>query len=864
MARLPTILSEARIPSVGPDTRVDVREIPYLVNSGLPALGDKASEFFGTVAKVEKAARDENAITTSVADVTAKLDQYRIDLEKDPDYAGREAKFQAEATRLRGEALPALSNAASLDFDRRFQGLYAGQAHSIRTQARHDEIQSQIVDLDAATNKQLETALNAPNRLVRNATLDEIKLSIERARDTGVLSAAAAKKFHKDTLGKFDELTVSRVMRKAPGQALALLNDDAATPNLDPLRREQLKIHAQSRLEQMSALAKADARDKVADVLKSFEGGNLNPPNKDEAYRAASRFPDLQKHLAHAEYIYGSAAEFNAKDLPERNSIVASMIEDQAAGRNRGNDTVLLGAYQKLNSSLVHAYTTDFAATALQRNAVAAEAMATSQRDLAGFNEPDLATRLGAGPAAAAPMDAAQRFRASLAEMDKQGEKDGIPLYLRTLLPKQSAVAIEANINQLQGQQRLDLIRSLKDQYGPEYFPRVYRQLDAGKHLPADVKILAGGDLSNADGMLVQRAIALTPHQREEMVPDKDVRASVKSAVDAAGAAARETMARVPDGGQQKYADLAITAHAIADYLYGTKRVSSADAAATEAWKIVYGNNFASAGSVAIPKRDGQPVIAPDMVSAYQEYARKALLPGLNLEAPPPDAATARLSDATRIEMRRRTLATFGYFVADGEDRGMVMLDGNGEVARDANGRALRWSWNVIQSDARFLDWYTQRGKQDLPPIGTPVTPRTTTPHLLLPTAPEGSRNRIEQVPAYRRNKDGGGDGANPNLGGGGEADTLPLDNEQDWQKFYKEKLVPVMPYAQKYPHALRERDDGVRQLTMDFPRTDEGTQQSNEWRDYLMKRFPDGGSLTVNFGGFNRRIFNLPRKTGM
>ena len=112
----------------------------------------------------------------------------------------------------------------------------------MRWQAVKDQNDALRVDLDGSIDTMLESALNSRNKAERLAQLGAIEDAINRARDTGVLSYAQAKQYHKAKLEKFDELTVSRVMRTQPSLALSLLGDKSATPNLDPLPKAEQQV----------------------------------------------------------------------------------------------------------------------------------------------------------------------------------------------------------------------------------------------------------------------------------------------------------------------------------------------------------------------------------------------------------------------------------------------------------------------------------------------------------------------------------------------------------------------------------------------------------------------------------------------
>lgn len=736
MARLPQITADARLPADSGAAMADARYPLSTVGANVARLGEKGVDLAGTALVAQVHAQDQADATRAIAETTQKLDTLRQDLERDPNYLGREQKFNDAARQLETETTSALSPRAAAMFQERLAGLYQAQAHGVRTQARKDQTDELRVQLDENTNALLDAAVQAKNPIERQMKLDAVKAALTGARETGVISGAQEIALTKAKLEKFDEIQVSRYMRTNPSAAIRMLDDRAATPNLDPLRREQLKINAQVRLEQMSALAKADAHAEVSSVIDAFRRGNLQPANLDAAERKAASFPDLAKTLAGEKYVYNQAADFAAKDVPEQQRIITSMRESEQAGRATPTDTRLRDAYEHLSTSLARSFTADPMATAMQRNTAAADTYAAASRDYA------------AATTESARTEAQSRFQASLDELVTTQQKNGVPPHAIQLLPKASATAIEANVNQQTGQARVDLVQALKTQYAARW-PLIYRQLNAGQKLPADVKILASAELSNADALSVQRAMTLTEKQRAEMVPAPTDRTAIRDTLAKEGQAAREALARVPDGGAAAYGDLANAAHQVADYLYGTKAAASPEEAARRAWGIVFNDHWSVAGSVAIRKENGVPLADPNLVRSFQDYWKQKLLPEFGLAVPPPTPGIAHLDDAQRVAMSRRTLGSSGYWVADGQDRGMVLLDGAGIPARDANGRAIAYTWREILSDQSFLNWQSGQWRQ------RETEGEKAAPSLLLPSAPPASRDRIEQTPAYRRRLEG-------------------------------------------------------------------------------------------------------------
>lgn len=702
MAKLPQFVSEARLPATGGAAEIDRR---FPIDGGgraIGALADKAVDVAGTALIAAVHAREEGEVTAAIADTTQKLDTLRLELDKDPDYLGREPKFNAAAREIESAAVGAMSPNAARAYRQRLAGLYASQAHSVRWQAVKDQNDALRVDLDGSIDTMLESALGSRNKAERLAQLGAIEDAINRARDTGVLTYAQAKQYHKAKLEKFDELTVSRVMRTAPGAALTLLNDRDATPNLDPLRREQLKISATARAEQMSALAKSDARAEVASAIDAFGKGNLNPSNLTAAREKARAFPELSKQLAHAEYVYGQTHDFAAKSQAEQADLIAAMRRDEGRGSATPTDTALRDAYEKIHAATARAYRADPGATALQRNAPGAERLALAERAYAEAASPE------------AREDAGARFRQALLDLQHFQQTDGgLPPVLTRLLPKATADMLETNFNKLAGQPRLDFLEAQRNKYGA-LWPEILRQLDEGKKLPADVKILGaipGPFRAGPAAALVQQALAIPEKQRAELVPEEGVRKRIPVLVGEAAQPLRETMRRTP-GEMEAYGDYAEAIARTAEYLLGTKRASSPEDATRKAYKLIVDDHWAVAGNVRIPKIDGRPVADPTTVAGYAEYLKRNL-DQYYLAIPEATGPLAQVPELRRLQMWRDHLKAYGTITADRFENGVVLRDGEGRVVRGQNGQAIAATWAEIENDRDFRAWQRQGGRPD-------------------------------------------------------------------------------------------------------------------------------------------------------
>lgn len=702
MAKLPQFVSEARLPETAGAAEIDRRFPIDSTGRALATLGDKAVDVAGTALVAAAHARQEGEVTRAIADTTQKLDTLRLELDKDPDYLGREAKFNAAARAIESEAVGTLSGAAANAYRQKLAGLYASQAHSVRWQAVKDQNDALRVELDGNTDTMIESALATRNKAERLAKLGEIDDALKRAQETGVITGAQYLQWKKAKLEKFDEITVTRVMRTAPGTALQLLADKSATPNLDPLRREQLKIQATARGRQMSALAKSDARAEVASAIDAFGRGNLNPSNLETARLKARAFPELSKQLGHAEYVYGQTADFATKSQAEQADLIGAMRRDEGRGSATPTDTALRDAYEKIYAATAKAYRQDPGATAMQRNTPGAERLALAERAYADAPTPE------------AREDAGARFRQALLDLQHFQQTDGgLPPVMTRLLPKATADMLETNFNKLAGQERLTFLEAQRNKYGA-LWPEIYAQLNEGKRLPADVKILGainGPFRANQSAALIQQALAIPESKRGELVPEEGVRKRIPVLVGEAAQPLRETMRRVP-GEAEAYTDYADAIARTAEFLLGTKRAPSPESAVRQAYKLIVDDNWATAGSVRIPKIEGRPIADPTAIAAYGEYLRRNL-DQYYLAVPDAQGPLAQVPELRRLQMWRDHLKAYGSLTADRFEQGVVLRDGDGRIVRGQNGQAISATWDEIARDKDFQAWRAQGGRPD-------------------------------------------------------------------------------------------------------------------------------------------------------
>lgn len=687
MAKLPLLIAEGRLPGRAGAVAAD----PGAAAQGaraLGGLGDALERGGAQVAAIEKNARDTRDVISATADAAAELDAFRIELDKDADYTGRPEKFRQRAEQLKGRLTENMSGAAALDFEKSFERSYAVLAHSLRDKARKDEIEEHATKLDESNTKLLDVALRERDPRKKAMHLEQIAANIESAREANILSKPQADRIHKATLEKFERLQVSELRRTNPAAALRLLTAEEGKGGLkymDPLARREMALAVQTEMQRRAALTSMVARATVAEAASLFEHG-IRPENIEAARRAAAGNKDLTAKLETAEGNYHALAQFRTMDAGERRQAADAIAAKEAAEGLTAAQAALLAGYAKADAQIRTAFARDPMGAALAKNAPAAQALADAER--AG----DVTT-----------------FRATLDALAETQRREGVPAASVKLLPKQAEAALEATLAGPASQAQLDTIQMIQQRYGAEWAPRVFAQLDNGK-LPGHVKVIAAFGPKAAgdpDTKRIIEAAKVPEADWAKVLPDDDLRKETRRQVGALGGEIRAAMARLP-GGNQRYADFHRLTEDVAFSLLADKAAGNAADAAAQAWGIVHNRHFALAGSVAIPKVNGAPIADPAAISAYQDYV-KATLDKYDIAPPPATAATRLLTPDQRREQYVRHLKTFGAWVTDRDDRGMILLDGFNVPVPLRAGGVVRADFEAPAKNEEFKTWWAPR-----------------------------------------------------------------------------------------------------------------------------------------------------------
>lgn len=742
MARLPQLIAEGRLPARAPAVGIERPDLVAPAGRALTGFGNALESAGLTAANVEKNARDTRDVIAGTATAADELDKYRIELESDPDYAGREAKFQQRAQQVKARLAEPMSGAAQLDFEKSFERSYQILAHGLRDKARKDEIEESFVKLDESNNKLLDVALRERDPRKRAMHLETIAQNIEDARQANILTKPQADKVHKATLEKFERLQVTEYARTNPGLALRMLTaepDKGGLTYMDPLDKKKMALDIQREQSRKAQLNEIIARGTVGQAIELYDHG-IKPEQGDRARELAKSYPDLAARLDTAEGNYFAAAQFRGMDQGERRQATAAILDKENTVGLTNPEAQLLSRYVKIDREIKDGFAKDRMGAAMERNGPAAQALADAERagDVEGF-------------------------RAAVKSLVDTQVKEGVRPDATAMLPKRVEQATEALLTGAANQGQADTIQRLQHFYGPELMPRVMAQLDEGKKIPGFVRVIASLGPKAAGDPDIKRMIeaAKVPEgDWAKLIPEETVRKDIKLQVGAEGERIRAAFMRVP-GGPQRYSDYARLAEDVAMSLVADK-TASAGQAPKLAWSIVHDRHFALAGTVVIPKVDGVPIAEPGGISAYQDYV-KATLDKYNIGAPPPTAATRLLTDDARREMYLKALKTYGAFVTDRDDRGAILVDQFNVPVPNQAGGFVRFDFAAPEKNEEFKAWRIAK------------TPNALPPGRLQPSREQ----RFQNMPGLKNDGGGGGEDDIADM----KALNLPSPDRWSWQR---------------------------------------------------------------------------------
>jgi len=269
-----------------------------MTGEALARAGAGVVDFATTGLKIEKDARDQSDVNAAMSESTRDLDNYTTELEREPDYKTREAKFAAKADEIRGRFAEKLSGHGQLMYDEQLRRRFDTLSHTVRATARKDEVEAYTVNMDAANEADLSAAMKVKGTPKERILLDGIKARIGEAEASNIYSKDQADKIMKSTLERYDTLKVQSLIRTNPAAAIRMA-DPENTPNLRALDREKLKIAAQERMDKQAAQGYAISSDLTQSMLAHLkDAGKFTPDQEKEWGRVTAGLPARTRAFA--------------------------------------------------------------------------------------------------------------------------------------------------------------------------------------------------------------------------------------------------------------------------------------------------------------------------------------------------------------------------------------------------------------------------------------------------------------------------------------------------------------------------------------------------------------------------------------
>lgn len=275
--------------------QIDQAHLPGMAAAGAGAMTEKIGEGIQRGAQVADKileAREKVQISNATVDVAGQLQDARLELEKDPDTAGRLAKFQAKAEQIKQQQLSQFSGAGASDFTIRFNQLYKPMELDVKQGAWREEIQQHKLDLGSSLDKLASQAVFAKTPLERESIQAEADKQIQQAVNSGYLRASDATHMKHAYLGNVDKALAAELVRLNPEAAISALGDPNKFPYLSAADRVTERTRAQARLESLSAQDRAEARVDAAEITQAINNAIANGepmPPEDEVRSTIAR-----------------------------------------------------------------------------------------------------------------------------------------------------------------------------------------------------------------------------------------------------------------------------------------------------------------------------------------------------------------------------------------------------------------------------------------------------------------------------------------------------------------------------------------------------------------------------------------------
>lgn len=591
-------------------------------------------------------------LATSAADITRQLDDYRVELDGDPDFGTKAQRFQQRARQLMDERTSGMNETTRAAFLARVEPMAASMESAVRHSARRDEIDDAKVKLVNTNDDLLNRASMARNNVERDGYLSQVQANIDDAMKARILSAAQHKELSRASISKFQEARAMGLVRTNPAGAIAALGDPEQFAGMDPVRREFYKSQATAKLEARGAEARANARFEAADISQSLSQGVL-PEDFDARLKVVEAGnPLLARRLREQKGALDTIDSVRKLPLDEQKARIGVLAaKEDGPGLNRTERI----EYLALSKLYQHA--------------------------AAGFAEDAFLQSVKSNPTVGILLDQVKddpkmRLFAAEAAIDTQA-KNGVPEAQRAVMSKPEIKAIVAELQGLSGPAFDERLRQLRTQWG-HLWPVAARQLrEQGKvdgKLPGFETILELPDTPAGRSAAANLADAakLKDDDLRKLVPKDADLTAIRSKVEENLADFRVSAAS--QGGAPtvaRYVEDA-TKRAVILQASGMSANDAAERAARELvndhYSFIAGDNGAI---VRVPKLLDQRAVDLDAIRSNLAAAKRQL-PDVELTVPPnpmpgADAGKDKASFARRLQ-------AYGQWQTTGDGRGAMLV----------------------------------------------------------------------------------------------------------------------------------------------------------------------------------------------
>lgn len=719
-------------------------------------------------------ARDTVNVSNALVDANAELDRFRGDLDRDPDVAGREAKFAAKAEEVKSAAAEKLGRGSAIDnFNIRYNQLSRTMQLQVMHAARDEELQNFRLDLTTGLDKLATQAAFARSDAERQVLQAEADKTITDAVRTGRLTAVGANGLRKAFLGRVDAALAGEMVRTNPGAAIAALGDPEKFKYLDAPARVQLRAQATARSESLGIQARAELRADVGEFVQDVARGMVTgqmPSEQD--YKAllartgpksalgvrlqrtwdfgtqvaddatGKSIPQLQARVRELQGVTEAAgppapppayAVTDARLNGGRPTVVPAQWDGQPVDRAGALERAVAsaGPYQSFDSE-------EQAAAAIPALAPAARAASPQdlhkarvlgaalqqriearERDPAAYalvTYPTIsdtfakADQMAQGADETAAAAAADVRRRAWSSLIEAQQREGTPDYKVQLLTRPQAEALRANLQTADGQQRVDLVDQLRVQFG-EHWPRVQAQLFHDKPAPGDVQVI--GALppgADAPKLDVVEANKISDQQATELLGGKKI-TEVDDAVRKAVEPMAATMVQVA-GGPSFLATYQSQIERVARLYMIRDKLDSATAASRAADRLFFDHweVIDGVGGATLGVPKRQGV--PIVPASAVRDMQRTVMDAL----PKLDLLdVGGLPDTTaaqRRDMLVQAVRLSGFWIATEDDQGMVLMAGPKRPVLFADGRPLIVPFDSVAALAANKDAKVRLGRR--------------------------------------------------------------------------------------------------------------------------------------------------------